>query len=586
MPSRVRLATFLTCLLTAAAALLVPPALAQRMLETDGEAGRSPRTLATATRHMIAAANAYATDAGLDILRAGGSAVDAAITAQLVLNLVEPQSSGIGGGAFLLHWDERMGTLGSFDGRETAPAGLEPDAFQTTDGKPRDFWDVLRSGASVGTPGLVRMLALAHARHGRLPWRRLFEPAIALAEGGFTVSHRLHTLLDARGPDNFDATARDYFFTKDGKPRAIGSRLRNPSFAATLRRIAAEGPTAFYVGPIAESIVSSVQSAPRGPGALTAGDIAHYAARERSPVCTTYRAHRICGMGPPSSGGLAVAMSLQLVSPHALGPLPMTPRALHIIAEAQKLAYADRDRWIADPDQVAIPAGLLDPRYLASRMLLLDPARAAHKVEAGTPPGAPRRRAGIDATSEIAGTTHLSVIDSSGNAVALTSSIEAGFGSGLMASGFLLNNQLTDFSFRTHDAAGRQIANAPAPRRRPRSSMSPTIVFGPDGRLFAVLGSPGGSRIPLYVTKAIVGLIDWKLDAQAAADLANFGSRNGPFELEAGTLGPQIRDALASLGHTVAETPMTSGIHAIVRRGPGRLEGSADPRREGAARGD
>ncbi len=559
----------------------------QRFLETDGEAGRQENKLSLARRHMIAAANPHAVDAGLAILRAGGSAVDAAIAAQLVLNLVEPQSSGIGGGAFLLHWDERARRLRSYDGRETAPAGVSPAVFLAPDGKPRGFWEVVTSGDSVGVPGVVQMLAIAHKRHGRLAWAKLFEPAIALAEKGFPVSHRLNALLATRGPERFDATARAYFFDAAGKPLGVGTTLTNSALAATFRQIARRGPVAFYKGPIASAIEAAVAAAPNRGGKLTSADMAAYAARGRPPVCTHYRAHRVCGMGPPSSGGLATAMTLQMLARHDLAALaPLSARAVHLIAEAEKLSYADRDRWVADPDRVPVPAGLLDPAYLASRASLIDPARASSRAEAGSPPGAPPQRAGTDATNEVPGTTHLSVIDARGNAVALTSSIEAGFGSGLMAAGFLLNNQLTDFSFRTHDAQGRAIANAPAAAKRPRSSMAPTMIFDPKGRLVSVLGSPGGSRIPLFVVKSVVGLIDWKLDAQAAADLANFGSRNGPLELEAKAAGADLEAALKQLGHQIVRPSMTSGTHIITRRPNGTLEGGADPRREGIARGD
>ena len=324
----------------------------------------------------------------------------------------------------------------------------------------------------------------------------------------------------------------------------------------------------------------------RGLARLTAADIAAYDAKERAPVCTSYRRYRICGMGPPSSGGLAAAMTLRLIEPFDLGRVPMNVTALHLIVEAQKLAYADRDRWLADPDKVKVPGGLLDTTYLGQRRGLIEAGKVRPRAEPGIPPGAGPKRSGADATVEIAGTTHLSVVDRAGNAVALTSSIEAGFGSGLMASGFLLNNQLTDFSFRTHDAEGRPIANAVAPGKRPRSSMAPTIVLDPRGNLFAVLGSPGGARIPLYVIKTAVGLIDWKLDAQAAVDLPNFGSRNGPLELEKDVAGAFVALQMKALGHEVRIGQMTSGTHLIVRRPGGGLEGGADPRREGLARGD
>ena len=562
-----------------------PPPRPPGPFETDGAVTLEPKSLAHARRHMIAAANPYAAEAGRAILRAGGSAVDAAIAAQMVLGLVEPQSSGIGGGGFLLHWTNRTRRLAAYDGRETAPSRIAPDVFLGSDGRPRDFWEAVTSGQSVGAPGLVAMLAMAHARHGKMPWKALIEPAIRLAEDGFPVSRRLNGLLAQRGPERFAPTARAYFFDDNGKPLAVGKQLRNPALARVLRAIAAGGPAAFYQGETAARIAAAVATAPGRPGTLSAADLAAYEAKIRPPICSIYRRYRICGMGPPSSGGLAVGMTLGLVAHYSLGRTPMSPLALHTLAQAQRLAYADRDRWVGDPDTITVPRGLLAPAYLSQRRRLIVPGPAPATAEPGVPPGAPKQRAGVDATSEIAGTTHLSVVDAAGNAVALTSSIEAGFGSGIMADGFLLNNQLTDFSFRTHDDQGRPVANAPAPSKRPRSSMAPTIVLDPSGRLFAVLGSPGGSRIPLYVMKALVGLIDWRLDAQAAADLPNFGSRNGPFEIEKDVAGALMPLQMSTLGHETRVGPMTSGLHIIVRRG-NRLEGGADPRREGVAIGD
>jgi gamma-glutamyltranspeptidase/glutathione hydrolase len=565
----------------------VPVSQAQRAIETDGAVGLEPKALVTARRHMIVAANPHATEAGLAVLRAGGSATDAAIAAQFVLNLVEPQSSGIGGGGFLVHWNASAKRFTSYDGRETAPRKIQPNVFLMPDGRPRGFWEVLNSGESVGVPGLVAMLARAHAAHGKIAWRELFQPAIKLAESGFAVSKRLNGLLAERGAENFSTTARGYFFDTSGKPRAVGEKLANPAYAKVLRRIAEEGPVALYKGEVAQSIVDAVASGGHGrPGTLSADDLAEYSAVERPVVCGGYRRYRICGMAPPSSGGLATVMTLGLLAPHSVGVTPMRPDAVHLITQAQRLAYADRDRWVADPDRVKVPAGLTAPEYLSGRGRLILPGKAPDRAEPGLPPGTTQRRAGNDATTEIAGTTHLSVVDAAGNAVALTSTIEAGFGSGLMAEGFLLNNQLTDFSFRTHDADGRPIANAPEAGKRPRSSMAPTIVLDPSGRLFAVLGSPGGSRIPLYVMKSLIGLIDWKLDAQSAADLPNFGSRNGPLEIEKDVAGALLPLQMKALGHDVRMDPMTSGTHIIVVRPGRRLEGGADPRREGLALGD
>jgi gamma-glutamyltranspeptidase / glutathione hydrolase len=562
------------------------PASAQRAPSApEAASGFEPKALATARRHMISAANPLAVDAGLTILDAGGSALDAAITTQLVLNLVEPQSSGIGGGAFLLHHDAGTRRTRAYDGRESAPAAAKPERFLKTDGTPRAFPEAVFGGESVGTPGLMRMLELAHKQHGRLPWARLFEPAIALAETGFAVSPRLNKLLADLGASNFDPVARAYFFDAAGVARPVGHVLKNPEFAATLKDLAKGGAQAFYSGPIAEAIVKAVGAAPNHKGDLSAADLAAYQAKERAPVCVTYRRHNVCGMGPPSSGGMAIAQMLKLLEPSSLGTTPMNPQALHLIAEAQKLAYADRDQYIADPDQVPPPAGLLDPDYLAQRRAWIDRDTAKPKAEAGTPPGLANRRAGLDATQESVGTSHISIIDVRGNAVSFTTTIENAFGARIMAGGFLLNNQLTDFSFRAKDAAGNAIANAVAPGKRPRSSMAPTIIFDPQGRVKAVLGSPGGSRIILYAAKAAIGMIDWSLDAQAAADLPNFGSRNGPFELETG-MGTSLTMAhLLKRGHQVQPVEMTSGLHIVARLRNGTLQGGADPRREGIAKG-
>ncbi len=559
---------------------------AQYAVDPEGATGLDTKALVRAKRHMVVSANPYATNAGLQILRSGGTAVDAAIAVQMVLGLVEPQSSGIGGGAFLLAYDRKKGRLLAYDGRETAPAGIKPDVFMNPDGSRRPFWDAVATGESVGVPGAVAMLALAHKRHGRLPWNRLMQPAIRLALDGFLVSPRLSKLLTARGPARFSPAARDYFFGPDSKPHQPGTRLKNPDYARTLQELAANGADAFYRGRIARAIVEAVRAAPSRPGTMTLADIASYRPIRRNPVCTTYRTRRVCGMGPPSSGGHAVAMTLELIEPFDLGRAPLNANGVHLVVEAEKLAYADRNRWIADPETIKIPHGLLSPAYLADRRKLISPSRAQPKAAPGLPPGAHPRKAGRDATQERAGTSHVSIVDSRGNAVALTTSIESGFGSGLMAAGFLLNNQLTDFSFRPVDDKGYQIANAVAPGKRPRSSMAPTILFDAKGRLAAVLGSPGGSRIPLYVIKSVVGLIDWRLDAQAAADLPNFGSRNGPLELEMDYRDERLPEKLAKLGHSVKIGPMTSGTHIIVRRPGGRLEGGADPRREGVARGD
>lgn len=562
----------------------------------EAATGTSDRNLATAARHMISAANPHAADAGREILRAGGSAADAAIAAQLVLGLVEPQSSGLGGGGFVLHHDGRTGKLSAYDGRETAPAAARPDRF-LKGGQPIPYDTAVHSGLSVGVPGLPRLLETLHGRHGRLPWARLFEPAIRLAEEGFAVSPRLNLLLRWMGAKSFAPAARAYFFDAGGAPRATGERLNNPQYAATLHRLAAEGIGALHTGPIADAIVTAVADAPNAAGDLVHSDLADYTIVRREPHCASYRGYQICGMGPPSSGGLVVAQTLTMLEQFDLGHGPAASSSVtpaHLVAEAQKLAYADRDRYVADPAFVPVPAGLTDRAYLTARGTVIDPRRAMPPPEAGVPPGADRQSFGLDATQESIGTTHLSVIDGDGNAVALTSTIEAAFGSRLWAAGFLLNNELTDFSLRPTDRDGRPVANRVEGGKRPRSSMAPTIVYGPDGRLFAVLGSPGGARIPLYVLKTIIALIDWKLDAQAAAALANFGSRGGAIEIEASSaelrpvrawaaLGRALR--LKALGHRIDWDLMTSGTHVLVRRGD-LIEGGADPRREGQALGD
>jgi len=570
------------------AALLLHPARAQDARSAPEPASdSSTHELATAERHMVVAANRYAAEAGREMLRAGGSAADAAIAVQLVLNLVEPQSSGLGGGAFLLYWDAGKSELKAFDGRETAPASARPDRF-LVDGKPMPFTAAVRSGLSVGVPGIARLTETVHARYGRLPWARLFEPAIRLAQEGFEVSPRLHALLRAAGPDSFTPAARRYFFTATGSAWPVGHILKNPELASTLKRIAAEGARGFYEGPVAEAIVQAVADAPTAPGGMTLQDLAGYTVKERATVCIGYRGDKVCGVGPPSSGGPAVAQTLGLLEPFDLGKgraAALQPQAMHLIAEAEKLAYADRSLYLGDPDFVTIPDGLLDARYLGERRALMDPLRAMAKPQPGVPPGASRQSFGRDATRERTGTSQISVIDDDGNALSMTTTIEGGLGSQIWVAGFLLNNELTDFSFVPVDADGKPVANAVAPGKRPRSSMAPTIVFDTAGRVMAVLGSPGGGRIPLYVLKTLVAIIDWGLDAQAAADLLNFGSQGDGFEIEldGAAIWPAL--ALRALGHQIVPSDLTSGTHVIVRRGA-KLEGGADDRREGAALGD
>lgn len=553
--------------------------------EPEASTGRAEKKLVRAKSYMAIAANPFASKAAAETLARGGSAVDAAIAAQMVLTLVEPQSSGIGGGAFILHWDAKAKALKTYDGREMAPASARPDRFLNEKDQPISFGTAVHSGLSVGVPGLVRLLEYAHRRHGKLPWRDLFQPAIGLAQGGFPVSPRLHRLLLTRILSKFGPAARAYFYDTAGLPRRVGHILKNPALAATFRQIADKGAHVFYEGEIARDIVGRLAKAPLSSGGMTIADLANYSVKERPPVCVSYRAYQICGMGPPSSGGFAVAQTLKLLEPFNLGTKPLNPDALHLIAEAQKLAYTDRNRYMADSDFVTVPSGLLDDVYLAERRKLIDPAKAAPRQEPGTPPHAKKTEFGRDATIESKGTSHISIVDAAGNALSMTTTIESGFGARMMVGGFLLNNELTDFSFMPADKKGRLIANRVQPGKRPRSSMSPTIVFDANNEPVMVLGSPGGSRIILYVIKSLVGLIDWKLDAESTAALANFGSRNGPFEAEPGALNESRRQSLTAKGHKFRISPMTSGTHIIVTT-PDGLTGGADPRREGLAVGE
>ena len=554
----------------------------------EGASGWSAKPATSARHAMVAAANPLATDAGLAMLRRGGNAVDAAIAAQLVLNLVEPQSSGLGGGGFLLHHDARRNRLTAYDGREAAPAAARPDRFLDRDGRPLRFHDAVIGGHSVGVPGLPALLGEVHRRHGRLPWRSLFEPAIVLAEQGFAISPRLAVLLaNERFLDQPRAHA--YFYAAPGRPHPAGHVLRNPAFAATLRALAAGGADAFYRGPLARDVVATANLHPTQRGDLTEQDLAAYRVRVREPVCARYRGHRVCSMPPPSSGGLAVLQILGILERFDVAAMPpLSLMSVHFFSEAGRLAYADRDAWIADPDFVAPPAGLTDPRYLAARARLIVPNASLGVAAAGDPaaaraepPAAVAAHSGIDLPS----TTQLCVVDRDGNAVALTSSIEDAFGSRLLTEGgFLLNNQLTDFSF-VPERAGRAVANRVEGGKRPRSSMAPVIVYDPAGRVTLVTGSPGGSAIINYVAKTIVAVVDWKLDPQQAAALPNFGSRNGPTELERGSAVEALAPKLRALGHAVALEELTSGVQAI-QRTPRGWRGGADPRREGVARGN
>ena len=546
--------------------------------------GRAPKAASLARHDMVVAANPIAASAGRDVLRQGGSAVDAAIAMQLVLNLVEPQSSGIGGGAFLVLWSAKERRVVTFDGRETAPQAARADRFIGPDGKPLAFYDAVVGGRSVGVPGDLRVLELAHRRYGKLPWAQLFAPAIALAEQGFPVSPRLRALLERDPYLRRDEPARSYFYAEDGTPRI---RLVNPDLAATLRAIAAGGADAFYQGAIAHDIVAAVAQAGASPGDLAESDLAGYAAKERPPVCGPYRGYRLCGMGPPSSGAATLLEMLGLLERFDLArDRPPSVEAVHLLAEAGRLAYADRGRYVADPGFVPVPLeGLLDGDYLKARALLIDPAHALPGPAApGEPRGAHARQWGTDAAPELPSTSDISIVDRAGNALAMTTTIENVFGSRIMVRGFLLNNELTDFSFLP-EVEGRPVANRVEPGKRPLSAMAPTLVFDRSGRLVLVVGSAGGPAIINDVAKTVIAVIDWGYDLQAALDLPNAGNRNGSTEIEAGPNAEALAAALAARGHKVQIGDRPSGLTGIrlTRHG---LEGAADSRRDGAAFGD
>lgn len=574
----------------------------------------------TSSRFAVAAANPLATAAGYQMLKAGGSAVDATIAVQMVLTLVEPQSSGIGGGAFLLHFDGKE--VAAFDGRETAPAAATENLFLGPDGKPLAFEQAVVGGRAVGTPGTVRMLALAHRLHGKLPWARLFEPAIMLAKRGFAVSARLHTLLGRELHLGRDPVAAAYFYDAAGRPWPVGHVLKNPELAAVLQRIADQGASALMEGEVAQAIVAKVQGHADNPGALSLADLAGYSARQRAPLCYDYgasaapdtkgvkraRDYRICGMPPPSSGAIAVGQILGLLKhtdaarwqlqERSPGSADLQPSAdwLHLYTEAARLAYADRAQYVADPDFVTPPAGswmsLLAPSYLAARAQLIGPRRMAN-APPGQPGGSTSGYAPMPNQPEY-GTSHISVIDAQGHAVAMTSTIEDAFGARLMvnrglglAGGFLLNNELTDFSLAPRDASGIPVANRVQPGKRPRSSMAPTLVFDKaTGQLVMSAGSPGGALIIHYTAKTLYATLNWGLSPQQAINLPNFGLLDGsPLLLEQDRFAASTIGALKAKGHAVLEIPMTSGLQAI-EQSPSGLLGGADPRREGIVMGD
>lgn len=560
---------------------------------------RPGMTAVQASKHMAAAANPLATAAGQQMLRAGGSAIDAAVAMQAVLTLVEPQSSGLGGGAFLMYWDGQR--VQAFDGRETAPAGADENLFLKADGTPMAFNPARIGGRSVGVPGVLRALKLAHEQHGKLPWRDLFEPAIRLSREGFALSPRLQAQVAASDFIKDSPEMARYFLDADGMAKPVGSLLQNPALADTLETIANDGPQAFYGGALAQVIVDKVNHH-RNPGSLSLADLASYKAKERTPVCADYKRWKVCGMPPPSSGGVAVLQTLgvlealQRQSPQldlaamaptaSQSPAGQAPavEAVHLLAEAQRLAFADRTLYLADSDFVPVNVqGLLDPGYLAARAALISP-HSMGRAQAGMPPG-PKVALAADRSPLRTSTSHLTAVDDQGGAIAMTTSVEASFGSHLMVNGFLLNNQLTDFSFIPRED-GKPVANRVQPGKRPLSSMAPTLVFDrASGELLATVGSPGGSQIIEYVNKTLIALLDWQLDPQAAVNLPNFGSRNAGTEVEAGLVGADVIRQLKARGHEIRPLTMTSGTQVILRTANG-WTGAADPRREGSAAGD
>lgn len=529
---------------------------------------------------MVVTAHPLATRAGLSMLDQGGSAVDAAIASQLVLGLVEPQSSGLGGGGFLLLFRPDKGLL-SYDGRETAPAASPLDRFEL-DGKTMSFKQAVNSGRSVGVPGLMRALELMHQDGGRLPWASLFRPAIDLAEQGFEVSPRLHALI-ADNPGLADKpAARAYFLDEQGRPWPVGHRLRNPAYAQVLKVLAQQGADAFYTGELARDMAAAVAADPI-PGDLSEADLRDYRALRREPLCMDWQRWALCGMAPPSSGPLTVMQMLGILQHTPIASLePQSARAIHYFAEAGRLAFADRDAWVADPAFVAVPQqAMLAPDYLKARAALIRPDRSLGHA----PPGQPladRQPAG-DNTLELPSTTHLSVADAQGQVVSMTTSVESAFGSKIMVRGFLLNNQLTDFALSPRDEAGRLSVNRVEPGKRPRSSMAPMMVLENDRPVIA-LGSPGGSAIISYVAQTLTGMLMWNLDAQQAVSLPHYGSRNRATELEAGTAVTAQAQVLRAMGHEVREQPFPSGTH-VIRWTQNGLEAGVDPRREGLALG-
>ncbi len=548
--------------------------------------GLTQKKLVTSARYMISSANPHASAAGNWVIENGGNAIDAMVAIQLVLGLVEPQSSGLGGGAFLVYFDAEAGRLTTFDGRETAPKAATPELFLDGNGQPMRFFDAVIGGRSVGTPGTVKLLHEVHAKHGKMDWAKLFEPALKLATNGFEVSPRLNALISFSAESLYNnPVTRDYFLTEEAVPLYVGTRIVNTQYAETLKLLAADGANAFYSGDLAEKIVKTIQTADGNPGLLSLADLADYKIIEREPVCYNYRGYDVCGMGPPSSGALTIGQILGLVEPFELAKLgPGSAESWRIIGDASRLAFADRGMYMADSDFVNMPKGLLNRDYLSKRSQLLRGAKAIDNgsVTPGNPPFKHTWLVAPDNSIELPSTSHFSIVDEQGNVVSMTTTIENAFGSRLMVGGFLLNNELTDFSF-VPEKDGRPVANRIEPGKRPRSSMAPTIVMK-DNKPVLAIGSPGGSRIIPYVAKTLIGWIDWDMDVQTAIELPHLVNRFGTYDLESGTVAEKLGPALSNLGYDVQSRDLNSGLHGIEITSGG-LEGGADPRREGVAVG-
>ncbi|MGI9365928.1 MAG: gamma-glutamyltransferase [Rhizobiaceae bacterium] len=570
--------------------LLLPASAQQATDEVSPEAAISLSTKKNgkpvhAKNWMVSVANPVAASVAARILEKGGSAADAAIAAQAMLGLVEPQSSGLGGGAFLVHYDSTSGKITTLDGRETAPAAATPKLFQNEQGEPLKFFDAVVGGRSVGTPGTPALMGEMHRKWGKLPWSELLNPAIQRAREGFTVSARLAGLVETdKERLSRQSTTRNYFLP-EGKPIAVGAVVKNQAYANVLEGMSKDGVAVFYEGKIAADIVNTVTGFTENPGLLAQTDLADYEVKERAAVCAPYRAYSVCGMGPPSSGALTVGQILGMLQPYDLAKLgAQNPESWRLIGDASRLAFADRGRYMADSDFVDMPTkGLLKPGYLKTRSALLNSKMALEKVEPGEPEWDDTQLWTDDDSIEFPSTTHLSIVDGEGNAVSLTSTIENGFGSRLMTNGFLLNNELTDFSFRDQ-RDGKPIANRVEAKKRPRSSMAPTIVFK-DDKPVLVIGSPGGSRIIGYVAKTIIAHLDWDMDIQKAISSPHLVNRFGKFDVEAGTEAETLIPQLQALGFEVGSRNLTSGLHGIAI-GVDYLEGGADHRREGIVLGN